>query len=482
MTQPDATIEELARLLRSQQAEIERLRQTVAALVSADSPREPVAAARSDDVHADTALEADTASEADGGRRQFLRLAGATALGAAGVTMLAPSPASAAASDPFPQYVLDTGDTITGKLSIAGASSSALATEIGDGDHALTVFGNGAGVDIDSKSKQRIRMQAQTRWDSDDDGVVGSGFNIDTPATVWRQTGENHKGALLEIQQWLEAGAHTSGVATNHPGTTFNVPKADFYKIGWITAHYDSPNPIDTIHQHMNFETCNADLDTKITRFSISWGEDVALCSFVNTNVNLIRSGKKLTFGSGGQVQAIYTDATGRLDFTGHPVSFDAGQLQVSGRPVAATLYARKTVDEHVTNWAQLQQDNQLFLNLAPNAIYTFTAFLNWSSDLAADLKIGWRIPAGATIVWTPDSLGTTATGTTGSPKKSVAGPEAVSLGGVGTGVKLAATATGIVRTGTTAGDMHLLWAQNATHPSTSTLYADSYLQLTRVG
>ncbi|MGX7680568.1 hypothetical protein ACSMXN_16895 [Jatrophihabitans sp. DSM 45814] len=473
----DARIEELAQLLRDQQVEIERLQRTIATRgATADSPR-PDSAALSMLAPAIDGPEGDGSS-----RRRFFKLAGATAVGAAGVALLKPGEASAAEADPYPQYVLDTGDTITGKLAVTGAASANSATEIGDAaEHALTVFANTGGIEIDSKSKQRIRMQAQTRWDSDDDGLVGSGFNINNPATVWRQTGENHKGALLEIQQWLEAGPHEAGAATNHPGTTFNVPKADFYKIGWITAHYDSPNPVDTIHQHMNFETCNADLKTKITRFQISWGEDIALCSFVNSNVRLIYTDKLLTFGSAGQVAATYTDATGRLDFTGHPVSFTAKQLQVAGTPVAPTLFARKPVDEHVVSWAQLQSDNDLGLTLTPNSTYTFSAFLNWSSDPAADLRLAWQVPADATIVWTPDGLGTTAATATGEPKRSVNGSEAVSMGGVGAAVKLAATPTGIIRTGATAGEVRLLWAQNVTHPSTSTLYADSYLQLTRV-
>lgn len=406
-----------------------------------------------------------------GGRRDFFRMAGATVLGAAGANLLQANPAAAAGAD----------DTFGGKVSFVGASSAADAVEIGDGTNALTVYANSSGVEVDSKAKQRIRMQAQTRWDSDDDGLVGSGFNINHPATVFRQTGENHKGAMLEIQQWLEAGPHKSGIATNHPGVDFTVPESKFYAVGWICGHYDSPNPVDGIHQHMNFETCQADLQNKVTRFQISWGEDVALCSFPNSNVRLGYTGKTVSFGSGGQVSASYTDTTERLDFTGHPVSFAPSQLQVSGRPVAATLFVRKTADENVTNWAALQQDNHLYLTLEPNAVYTLSAFLAFTSHQDADLKLGWNAPAGATVVWTPDALGTTTTGTIGAPKKSVEGTAAVSIGSAGTDVRLAATPTGLVRTGGNGGELRLLWAQNTTHPSTSTLYTDSYLQLTRV-
>ena len=82
--------------------------------------------------------------------------------------------------------------------------------------------------------------------------------------------------------------------------------------------------------------------------------------------------------------------------------------------------------------------------------------------------------------VWMPGALGTTPVVTTGTPKMSVDGTGPVSVGGVSTGVRLAGTATGLIRTGATAGDLRL-WAQNATHASTSTMYADFYLQVTPV-
>ncbi len=295
-----------------------------------------------------------------------------------------------------------------------------------------------------------------------------------------RQTGEDHKGALVEFQQQLNAGPHTMGVATNTPHATFDVAQAGPKRVGWITAHYDSPNPSDDVHQHLNFETCMGDLETLITRFQISWGEDVALCSFPNSNVRLVQSNKTLSFGSGNEVRAVYGPSN-RLSFTGAPVSFAVGQLQVDGGIVRPTLFARKTADETVTSSLGLQNDDDLTVTLQPNAVYTFTLFLNWSSDRNADFKVDWTVPAGTSILWSPDAFGTLAAATTASPKQSVETDVPVALGGVGAGTRQAMAATGIVRTGGTGGLLTLRWAQNSANPLPTTVYRDSFVQLTRM-
>ncbi len=414
-------------------------------------------------------------------RRRFLRRAGAAAVGAASVSVAATAPpAGAAAADPYPQYVKDTGDTITGKLTVTGAKSPRTATEIGNGYGGLSTFTHPEAVELASQDDRPIRIGAQTRWDSDDDGVAGTNLDINTPALVLRQTGENHKGGMIEFQQQLDVGPHEMGIATNTPHAVFDVPTAGPRRVGWITAHYDSPNPVDDIHQHLNFETCKEDLETLITRFQISWGEDVALCSFPNSNVRVVQSGKTLSFGSNQEVRAVH-DAAGGLRFSGDPVSFDVGQLRVADVTVRPVLFARKTTDQVVRSSSTLRDDDDLTVHLAADAIHTFTLFLNWSSDAGADLKVGWRLPGDASILWSPDGFGTAATSTTSSPKQSAEGANAVALGGVGTGTRLAFAATGIVRTHATGGWLHLQWAQNSARTPPTTVAADSFLQVVRM-
>ena len=162
------------------------------------------------------------------------------------------------------------------------------------------------------------------------------------------------------------------------------------------------------------------------------------MCSFPNSNVRAIYSNKTLYFGTNNDVRAV--DSSGRMKFTGKPVSFTVGQLQIAGTAVRPTLFVRKTADETLTASSALQDDDELFI-----------------------------------------TLGTAATSTTSSPKQSVLGTGSVSLGGVGIGTKLGMAATGIIRAGATTGPLRVRWAQNTAAALATTVYQDSFLQLTRM-
>lgn len=406
-------------------------------------------------------------AEHRGSRRSILKLAAAGAAGVAGVGVaVRPSPAHAQGGD---------------RLIVSGSSSNATRSEIGDGTNALTVFGRPEGVEVGSASGKRIRFNTQTSWDSDDDHTNGSNLDINKPAAVFRQIGQDHKGAMIEFQQYLDAGPHPYGIATNTPNQTFYVDRAGHKRVAWILAHYDSPNPADAVHQHLNFETCMADLRTIITRFQISWGEDVALCSFPNSNVRIIQSGKTLSFGGGNQVRAIYRDGPGRLEFSGHPVHFGLGQLQVEDTWVSPTWFAPKPGATFRSNTTTLAPDPHLAVPLAPNATYTFTSLLVWQTSQSADLKVAWLVPSGASVLWTPTGPATTTTGIVGQTKQSAHSTEVVTLGGAGTDTKMAANVTGTVRTGNASGHLRLQWAPNSREGSTTTMCRDSFVQLTRV-
>lgn len=441
-------LDELTRALDDQRREIERLR-----------------AALRDQRRATAA--GDEASS----RRAMLKRAGLAAIGIAG---------AGAFVDANTTPVGAQDSTINGKLRVLGSSSDATASEIGDGTNALTIRGGSDGVKLASKSGSRVLIDAQAAWHSDDDHTRGSNLDINKPAAVFRQTGEDHKGAMIEFQQYLTAGPHTYGVATNTPGATFDVPSTGYKRVAWILAHYDSPNPADGVHQHLNFETCKADLKTIITRFQISWGEDVARVSFPNSNVRVIQSDKTLSFGGGNQVRATYSSGRKKLGFAGDPVDFAMGQLQVADTWVSPTYFARKTANESVWNSPTLRDDPHLHVPLTANAVYTFQAFIAYRAHTDADLRIAWSVPSGATLRWTPGGAGIVTEGIVGPMKASANGTAPVNLGGAGTGTPMAAVATGIVRTGA-AGRLQLRWAQDCAHASTLTVERDSYLKLTRV-
>lgn len=214
-------------------------------------------------------------------------------------------------------------DELTGALRVTGAVDRGHAFEAGSATRRLQVWSTGDGVSMATSDASTLKLGAQTRWDSDDDKAPGgTGFTINRPATVWRQTAEDHKGAMIEFQQHLDAGPHEYGIACENAGGTFEVPAAGYKRVGWILAHYDSPTAeTRPIHQHLNFETCKADLSTLITRFQISWGEDVALCSFPNSNVRIFDN-RELRFGAGNDVRVRFERAADRLSVTGRPWQF----------------------------------------------------------------------------------------------------------------------------------------------------------------
>jgi hypothetical protein len=405
-------------------------------------------------------------------RRVMLKRAGMAAAGVTGSAAILGLTATRANAE---TTVFD------GNIVVRGSTSDATASEIGDGTHALVVRGGEDGVKLSSRSGTRLLLDAQTRWDSDDDHARGSNLDINKPAAVFRQTGEDHKGAMVEFQQYFQAGSHPNGIATNTPGASFDVAQTGYKRVAWILAHYDSPNPADGVHQHLNFETCKADLQTIVTRFQISWGEDVALCSFPNSNVRVIQSNRTLSFGGGNQVRAVYSPDAGKLEYSGDPVAFGMGQLQVAGTWVSPTYFARKPSAEYASGSSALRDDAHLRVPVAANATYTFAALVVYRAHVDADLRAAWAVPSGATLRWTPGGTGIVATSVVGPLKASAHGTEPVNVGGAGTATPMALAATGIVRTAG-AGELRLRWAQDTPHPSTLTIERDSYLQLTRVG
>jgi hypothetical protein len=106
---------------------------------------------------------------------------------------------------------------------------------------------------------------------------------------------DSSKGAIIEWGGMMNGGTtYPYGIATeaykNNPSATFTAPGSGiiYRKWSWITTHYDSPASTgEDVHQHFNIETVKADWLTAVTRLQISFGEDVALVSFPNSNVKV---------------------------------------------------------------------------------------------------------------------------------------------------------------------------------------------------
>lgn len=127
--------------------------------------------------------------------------------------------------------------------------------------------------------------------------IPANNYTIATPPIKFvypdMSDGESSKGAIIEWGGTMSSGvSYVFGIATrsykNSPGSTFTVPTSGYKKWAWITTHYDSPASTgEDVHQHLNLETVKADWVTAITRFQISFGEDIALVSFPNSDVKI---------------------------------------------------------------------------------------------------------------------------------------------------------------------------------------------------
>lgn len=151
--------------------------------------------------------------------------------------------------------------------------------------------------------------------------------------------------------------------------------------------------------------------------------------------------------------------------------------------PYAQWLFARKTSDQSITSSTTYQTDTQLTLSLAPTAVYTFEAFIVYSTPAAADFKQQWVIPSGATIQWSPWALSGDPSADTGSIR--VISGNAVgfaSTTGAPSTTLLAARPIGLVITSSTAGAFTYQWGQNTSDPATTAVHANSWLCARRVG
>jgi hypothetical protein len=54
------------------------------------------------------------------------------------------------------------------------------------------------------------------------------------------------------------------------------------HKVAWIVAHYKLDD--NTVHQHISIETSKADMNTIITRFQVTYGQDIATVKITNAD------------------------------------------------------------------------------------------------------------------------------------------------------------------------------------------------------
>lgn len=142
----------------------------------------------------------------------------------------------------------------------------------------------------------------------------------------------------------------------------------------------------------------------------------------------------------------------------------------------------RKTADETVTSSITVQDDDQLVVAVAANSVYTVESFLIYDGDTTGDFRLTFTGPSGAAMDWTPNGASGSQSAGTGSIKleRQPLGVEST-LGASGAGAKAVAMPRGLLSTGGTAGNLTLRWAQAVSSATATTVFANSWLRLTKI-
>lgn len=183
-----------------------------------------------------------------------------------------------------------------------------------------------------------------------------------------------------------------------------------------------------------------------------------------------------------GQIQAgAGVDVVGDLS-----VSNDAtisGDLTVTG--IGGMLFKSKATGTTINNDGTNSSDPDLTFTVLPNSVYTIECCLFVSGGSAADFQAAWSVPAGASGTWSlyGPSLSIAASSTTGEIRFNAGSLTTTRVAGVSdTATPVLMPASGLLRTGGSGGTFVLQWAQNVATAVNTTLEADSWVKLIRVG
>jgi len=144
----------------------------------------------------------------------------------------------------------------------------------------------------------------------------------------------------------------------------------------------------------------------------------------------------------------------------------------------SAPLFVRKTADEAVTSSTTLQNDDHLFLALAASTYYTFQAFIDYDGATTGDFKMGFTVPAGATINWFSVGGGSAMSSDTAvtqmniRPRKDAT---ANTYGALTTGDNL--HVVGYVLTAGTSGNLQMQWAQGTSDATATNVRTHSWME-----
>lgn len=156
-------------------------------------------------------------------------------------------------------------------------------------------------------------------------------------------------------------------------------------------------------------------------------------------------------------------------DFTN--AQHDHADADDGGVAAGVPLRAITTVDVTKNANTTLGNITGLAVALEANKTYIFKALIKYSTELAADIKFAFTVPAAAAIIW--QSVENSALASLGEREEGASGGNINFLGG---GSNNLALAEGIVINGANAGDLQGQFAQNTSDASDTIVQIGSSL------
>lgn len=208
---------------------------------------------------------------------------------------------------------------------------------------------------------------------------------------------------------------------------------------------------------------------TTTTPIAASWGNKVAK-SVILTYASAAARDSAITGPNLVEGMHVYLLDVNRLTF------YDGTAWRTVGPTVAV-----KPTDQTVNNTAAEADDTDLVLPVEANNRYIVEGLIAYTSGSTPDIRIGFAVPAGATLAYTLWGHDTGSTTPTGDTDFGWTASVLTGNGRGGTGASLAALLKGVLTVAGTAGTLRVRWAQLAATVANTTVHAGSYLSLTQI-
>lgn len=154
---------------------------------------------------------------------------------------------------------------------------------------------------------------------------------------------------------------------------------------------------------------------------------------------------------------------------------YAGGRIQADDVRNVAPLSAYKGSDESVTNSVVLQNDDALFLQVAADTTYAFTAFIDYEGGTTGASDLQWKFtgPSGFTMRYHHVNILPSGVSSVGFISTETSNPNA---GTNGAGNSQAITMTGTFVISDTPGTLQLQWAQKTANATPTIVHTGSAL------